>query len=263
MTLPLYAQKGVNNMRRSMPHDERMSVWQSLQLVLLGVLCVVVCFFIGSYWLGPWLFRWRESRQVVSPEPTSPGVQVAPASPPVSPAVTDSPSPRMEGVRIRERRPETLPDVVRVIPARSEVPPASEEPEEPTTIEEQQPPAPSNNLWSPPPTAPESGDFSTSIQQPQPLDSNPVAAPSTGEPPSGTLYRVRVSSTFNQREEADAQLRSVKEKGLPGAVVADTVNGQKVFRVQLGVYRNKTSAENLAEQARRSGIVVEVTPSNP
>lgn len=98
------------------------------------------------------------------------------------------------------------------------------------------------------------------VQIPQTLDGEPASSGnvSSATPSAEALYRVRLPLAYESREEADTMLRNLSEKGLPGAVVTDTVNGRRVFRVQLGVYRNRTNAEKLAEQARQSGVPVEV-----
>jgi cell division septation protein DedD len=167
---------------------------------------------------------------------------------------------------------------VRVIPSSGRTAPdeatPTEEPSPSTTLEDQpSAPAPPANLWAPAPTPspstpsrPAGSEASSGgVQTPQPLDSEPVLPDSvSGAPaPADTLYRVRVPGAYENREEADAALRAVVDKGLPGAVVTDTAGGRKVFRVQLGVYRNKSSAEKLAEQARRLGVRAEVSAPSP
>ncbi|MGC8785139.1 MAG: SPOR domain-containing protein [Armatimonadota bacterium] len=267
-------------MRYSSADHGRSDLWQRILFVLLGAACVVLCYFVGAYWIGPWLHSLRGKQEAASTAPSAPvSAQMPPPStlstPPLSPA-----PPKLEGVQIRERDPSTLSDTVRVIPSGGSSTPdeatPTEEPQPPTTLEEQPSvPTPPANLWaprsSPPaPSRPAGGAESPSggVQVPQTLDGEPApigTAPSTPATPapSDTLYRVRVSGSFENREQADATLRTITDKGLPGAIVTDTVNGRKVFRIQLGVYRNRSSAENLAEQARRSGIPVEVTAPSP
>jgi len=266
-------------MRYSSADSGRSDLWQRILFVLLGAACVVLCYFVGAYWIGPWLHSLKEKQQATSAAPpVQATAQVLPPStstPPFSPA-----APKLEGVQIQERDPGTLPDTVRVIPSGSGSPPdeatPTEEPQPPTTLEEQpSAPTPPTNLWAPrsSPPAPsyparEPETPSGGVQVPQTLDgeSAPMGSvSSTPAPPasSDTLYRVRVSGSFENREQADATLRTITDRGLPGAIVTDTVNGRKVFRVQLGVYRNRSSAEKLAEQARRSGIPAEVTAPSP
>lgn len=264
-------------MRYSSTSSEQSSLGQRILFVLLGAACVVLCYFVGAYWIGPWLHSMR-AKQETTTFPASPETPAA-ASLPLqqSPRSAFSPAtPKLEGVQIRERDPNTLPDTVRVIPSGSSSQPdetaPTEEAQPPSTLEEQHSaPPPPTNLWaprsSPPALSRPSGETEpppAGVQMPQPLNGEPAPA-STTEPPAAadTLYRVRVLGAFENREQADAALRTITDRGLPGAVVTDTANGRKVFRVQLGVYRNKTSAEKLAEQARRSGISAEVTASSP
>lgn len=269
-------------MRYSTANSGRSDVWQRILFVLLGAACVVLCYFVGAYWLGPWLQRMSEKQPSETPSlassaPVSTGTPATPSvSSPFSPG-----SPKLEGVQIRERDPNTLSDTVRVIPATGGSAPdeagPTEEPQPSTTLEDQpSAPAPPANLWSPSPTpapstssAPsrpaESETPSGGVQTPQTLEGEPAPAGSVSSAPapSDVLYRVRVSGAYENREDADAALRAVAEKGLPGAVVTDTAGGRKVFRVQLGVYRNRSSAEKLAEQARRLGVKAEVAAPSP
>lgn len=266
-------------MRYSTANSGRSDVWQRILIVLLGAACVVLCYFAGAYWLGPWLQRMSEKQTSETPSlassaPVTAGTPAAPSvSAPFSPV-----SPKLEGVRIRERDASTLSETVRVIPAPGRTVPdeatPTEEPQPSTTLEDQpSAPAPPANLWTPSPTpAPstssrpsESEAPSGSVQTPQTLDGEPAPSGNVSSAPAqaDTLYRVRVSGSYENREEADAVLRAVADKGLPGAVVTDTAGGRKVFRVQLGVYRNRSSAEKLAEQARRLGIRAEVSAPSP
>ena len=266
-------------MRYSSANGGQSDLWQRVLFVLLGAACVVLCYFAGAYWIGPWLHSLREKQEVASAAPSAPvSAQVPPSTlstPPLSPA-----PPKLEGVQIRERDPNALSDTVRVIPSGGRSSPdeatPTEEPPPPTTLEEQpSAPTPPANLWaprsSPPaPSRPAGGAESPpgGVQVPQTLDGEPApmgSASSTPAPlaPSDTLYRVRVSDSFENREQADATLRTITDRGLPGAIVTDTVNGRKVFRVQLGVYRNRSSAEKLAEQARGLGIPAEVSAPSP
>ncbi|GIV20227.1 MAG: hypothetical protein KatS3mg023_1978 [Armatimonadota bacterium] len=266
-------------MRYSTANSGRSDVWQRVLFVLLGVACVALCYFVGAYWLGPWLQRMSEgkSSQVPSVASSAPVTTGTPAAPPVSEPFSPV-SPKLEGVRIRERDVNTLSETVRVIPSSDRTVPdeatPTEEPQPSTTLEDQpSAPAPPANLWTPPPTPSPSTSSrpgeteapSNGVQTPQPLEGEPVPSSSiSGAPaPADTLYRVRVPGAYENREEADAALRAVMDKGLPGAVVTDTAGGRKVFRVQLGVYRNKSSAEKLAEQARRLGVRAEVSAPSP
>jgi hypothetical protein len=266
-------------MRYSSANSGRSDLWQRVLFVLLGAACVVLCYFIGAYGLGPWLRQMSEKQPSETPPPQPSGAVVAgtPATPPVS-APFSPVSPKLEGVQIRERDVSTLPDTVRVIPSSGRAAPdeatPTEEPPPSTTLEEQpSAPAPPANLWTPSPTPSPSSrsrpgaseDFSGGVQVPQTLDGEPAPAGGVpGAPAStGVLYRVRVPNAFENRDEADAAMRAVVDKGLPAAVVTDTVGGRKVFRVQLGVYRNRSSAEKLAEQARRLGVGAEVSTPAP
>ncbi|MCS6830817.1 MAG: hypothetical protein RMM08_05130 [Armatimonadota bacterium] len=264
-------------MRYSSASNEQSSLWQRIVFVLLGAACVVLCYFAGAYWVGPWLHRLNEGQHATDSVSSAPS-SALPPTPHISsaPAPVFSPvAPKLEGVQIRERDPNSLPDTVRVIPSGGSSPPdettSTEEPQPPTTLEEQpSAPPPPTNLWAPRPSQParEAEPPPSGVQVPQPLDGEPApvgdgAATSAPGGSSEPLYRVRVSGAFDSREQADATLRSVTDKGLPGAVVTDTVNGRKVFRVQLGVYRNRASAEKLAEQARRSGIPAELSTPSP
>jgi cell division septation protein DedD len=237
---------------------------QRVLFALLGVACVVLCYFIGAYWLGPWLHRVREGRSVAdrASQIASPP-SVTPAQPtPYSPS-----TPKLVGVQIRERDPSTLPDTVRVVPPAGAAVPEetapAEEPQPPETLEEHPSPPPAN-LWNPtPPAVPPASRADTNgtqggIQVPQSLDGEAAPAAQTD-----VLYRVRLPNTFENRDDADAMMRTVVEKGLPAAVVTDTTAGRKVFRVQLGVYRNRSGAERLAEQARKAGLSAEVTTPSP
>lgn len=267
-------------MRYSSMNNGRSDLGQRVLFVLLGAACVVLCYFVGAYWIGPWLHSLSGKPEAASSPSSAPTTASLPP-PQTPPQPVFSPvTPKLEGVRIRERDPNTLPDTVRVIPSGNSSPPdeatPTEEPPPSSTLEEQPSvPPPPTNLWAPrstpsapprparQPEAPAGG-----VQVPQTLDSEPVPAGNVfstpaAPAPSETLYRVRVPETFENREQADAALRSVTDRGLPGAIVTDTVNGRRVFRVQLGVYRNRTSAEKLAEQARRSGITAEVTTPSP
>lgn len=267
-------------MRYSSTNNGRSDLGQRIVFVLLGAACVVLCYFIGAYWVGPWIHQLRAKQETApssssTPTTTSLPLPQTPPQPVFSPA-----TPKLHGVQIRERDPNTLPDTVRVIPSGGSTPPdeatPTEEPQPPATLEEQPSvPPPPTNLWEPrstPSTTPrptrEQETPPGGVQVPQTLDGEPVPAGNVSSTPvtpapSDTLYRVRVTETFESREQADAALRSVTDRGLPGAVVSDTVNGRRVFRVQLGVYRNRTSAEKLAEQARRSGISAEVATPTP
>ncbi len=266
-------------MRYSTANSGRSDVWQRILFVLLGAACVVLCYFIGAYWLGPWLQRMSEKQPSETPstEPSGAVVAGTPATPSVSSPFSPV-SPKLEGVQIRERDASTLPDTVRVIPSSGRAAPdeatPTEEPQPSTTLEEQpSAPAPPANLWTPPPTPSPSSpprpgaseDSSGGVQVPQTLDGEPVPAGgvSSSSAPTDVLYRVRVPSAFESRDEADTMMRAVVDKGLPAAVVTDTVGGRKVFRVQLGVYRNRSSAEKLAEQARRLGVRAEVSAPSP
>jgi hypothetical protein len=266
-------------MRYSTANSGHSDVWQRVMFVLLGAACVVLCYFIGAYWLGPWLQRMSEKQPSETPstEPSGAVVAGTPATPSVSSPFSPV-SPKLEGIQIRERDVSTLPDTVRVIPSSGGVAPdedtPTEEPQPSTTLEEQpSAPAPPANLWTPPPTPSPSSqsrpgaseDFSGGVQVPQTLDGEPVPAGGVSSAPAPTdvLYRVRMPSAFENRDEADAAMRAVVDKGLPAAVVTDTVGGRKVFRVQLGVYRNRSSAEKLAEQARRLGVGAEVSTPAP
>ncbi len=266
-------------MRYSAPNDGRSDLWQRVLFVLLGAGCVVLCYFAGAYWIGPWLHRARGGQATVTESTVStPATAGTPNVPP--PAAQPSPmgAPKLAGVRIREVPAEALPDSVRVIPSgggtagENSLP--SEEPEPPSTLEEHPsaPPPPPANLWAPAPSTPapsrpagESAPSGGGLQTPQPLNDEPAtvgSAPSTA--PSGdAFYRVRLPDAFTSREEADAALRAVTERGMSAAVVTDTAGGRKVFRVQLGVYRNRTNAEKLAEQARRAGVTAEVAAPSP
>ena len=269
-------------MRYSSTNSGRSDIWQRILVVLLGGACVALCYFIGAYWLGPWLQRTSEKQATETPSlassaPVSAGT---PVSPPVNSPFSPG-SPKLEGVRIRERDPNTLADTVRVIPSSVGSAPDEASPTEeasPSTTLEDQPsaPAPPANLWSPP-TSPSTSASSPSsrpaesetpfggVQMPQPLEGEPAPTGSVSSvpAPSDVLYRVRVSEAYENREDADAALRAVAEKGLPAAVVTDTTGGRKMFRVQLGVYRNRSSAEKLAEQARRLGVRAEVAAPSP
>lgn len=267
-------------MRYSSAQDERSDLWQRILFVLLGAACVVLCYFAGAYWLGPWLHRLSEKQETTPVTPSTTTAAQLPSPRTSSDVVRLSTTPKLEGVQIRERDPNTLPDTVRVIPpggdTSSDEAVPTEEPQPPSTLEEHpSSPPPPANLWEPrsSPPAPsrptrEPQVSPGSIQMPQTLDGEPAPTGNVSHPPAtpasaDTLYRVRVSETFENREEADAVLRSVTDRGLPGAIVTDTVNGRRVFRVQLGVYRNRSSAEKLMEQARRSGIPAEVTAPSP
>lgn len=267
-------------MRYSSANNERSDLWQRMLFVLLGAACVVLCYLVGAFWVGPWLHNLSEKQEGTNPASSAPTAALLPPPQTSSQPAFSPGAPKLEGVQIRERDPNTLPDTVRVIPSGSSSPPdeatPTEEPQPPSTLEEQpSAPPPPTNLWAPRslPSAPSrpAGEPETppgGVQVPQPLDGEPapvgdVSSTPATPVPSDTLYRVRVSGAFDSREQADAALRSITDKGLPGAIVTDTVNGRKVFRVQLGVYRNRASAEKLAEQARRSGVSAEVTAPSP
>lgn len=255
-------------MRYSVANGRSSDLWQRVLYVALGVVCVILCYFVGAYWIGPWLHQLQgtqsESTPLTSPTPIA--TNTAPSS--SAPAPFSPVTPKLAGVQIRERDPSTLSDTVRVIPSGEAAPPEehaqTEEPQPSTTLEEQPPaPPPPTNLWAPQPapsrptnvqTAPQGG-----IQVPEPLSGDTVGTPSGVD----VLYRVRLPEIFDHREQADAALRSVTDRGLPAAIVTDTVGGRKVFRVQLGVYRNKSSAEKLADQARRAGVSAEVAAPSP
>lgn len=259
-------------MRYHAAKSDGSDLWQRVLYVLLGVAGVVLCYFAGAYWIGPWLHRLKGEQPAVSsplPTPTTTNTASSPSeSAPFSPA-----PPRLVGVRIRETDPSVVSDTVRVIPSGEGTLPdehtQTEQPQPPATLEEQpSAPPPPPNLWAPqqpsprlPRPANEPSVPHVGIQVPESLNGEP--APAGNVSASGMLYRVRMPETFESREEADAALRSVTDKGLPAAIVTDTVGGRKVFRVQLGVYRNKSSAEKLAEQARQSGISAEVTVPSP
>lgn len=247
-------------------NEERSDLWQRVLYVLLGAACVVLCYLVGAYWLGPWLHQ-RQAQSTEQTASSAPNLLGAPPLPP--PAFSPPQPPRLQGVQIRERDPATLPDTVRVIPpggaAPAEESAPAEEPAPPTTLEEQPAtPPPPANLWETPASAPRRPVEETApvpdVQIPQTLDGTPASPGnvSSATPPADTLYRVRLPLAYESREEADTMLRNLNEKGLPSTVVTDTVNGRKVFRVQLGVYRNRTNAEKLAEQARQLGVPVEV-----
>lgn len=265
-------------MRYSTTNSSHSDLWQRILFVLLGAACVVLCYFAGAYWIGPWLHRMRAEAPSASPSASSePTVVNRFNIPPPTTLPAPGRAPRLAGVRIQEVDPSSLPDTVRVIPAgdgaAADSSAPTEEPQPPSTLEEHpsssQPPA---NLWAPAPpattpsrpadeTAPPSGE----LQLPQPLNDEPASTGSvpTTSSPTDAFYRVRLPNAFGSREEADAALRSVTERGLSAALVADTVAGRKVFRVQLGVYRNRSNAEKLADQARRAGIAAEVAAPSP
>ncbi|MDW8290592.1 MAG: SPOR domain-containing protein [Armatimonadota bacterium] len=257
-------------MRYSQERRESSDLGQRVLYVLLGAACVVLCYLAGAYWLGPWLHQRQVQQDAGTPSTAAmSGSTVSPATPSSPQAFSPPASVRLEGVQIRERDPSALPDTVRVIAPGSPAPPdestPTEEPAPPATLEEQpSAPPPPANLWEAPAPAPSRPAEETApepgVQIPQTLDGEPAPSGSVpASPPADALYRVRLPNTYESREEADATLRTVTEKGLPAAVVTDTVNGRKVFRVQLGVYRNRANAEKLAEQARRSGLQAEVT----
>lgn len=266
-------------MRYSTRDSKSTELWQRVLFVLLGAGCVVFCYFAGAYVVGPWIHRMKNKEPVAATSPPEAIAQSTttasrPALPTLSPV-----APKLVGVRVRETDPNLLPDTVRVIPPGGAAPPdetvATEEPHSAATLEEQPSATPSTQLWSQPasppaPTRrtnePATPPAPSGLQVPQQLDGEPASggnAPSDVSAPTDVLYRVRLRDTFASREDADAALRSVTEKGLPGAVVGDTTGGRPTFRVQLGTYRNKSSAEKLAEQARRTGIPAEVTASSP
>ena len=256
-------------MRYSTLHNGRSDLWQRILFVLLGAACVVLCYFAGAYVIGPLLvfLRQKPAMETSATSPVPPPTDV-PATPPAS--KQSSPiSPKMAGVQIRERSLDSLSDTVRVIPPPGSATPdestPTEEPQPPTTLEEHPSPPPSN-LWNPTPSRPaDVGSAESGVQLPETLDygATPSGSTSSAPAPSETLYRVRVSATFANREEAEATLRSVTERQLPAVIVTDTVGGRRVFRVQLGVYRNRGNAEKLAEQARRAGIPAEVAVPSP
>lgn len=253
-------------MRYSATNGERSDLRQRVLYVLLGVATVVLCYFIGAYWIGPWLHRLKGEQPSVSSPPPAPVTASTVPSPSASAPFSPAP-PRLAGVQIRETDPSVLSDTVRVIPSGEGTLPdehtQTEQPQPPTTLEEHpSAPPPPTNLWAPPQSSPRpANEPPAGIQVPEPLNSEPTPAGNVSA--SDVLYRVRMSETFESREEADAALRSVTDRGLPAAIVTDTVGGRKVFRVQLGVYRNRSSAEKLAEQARQSGISAEVTVPSP
>ncbi|MEJ5253134.1 MAG: SPOR domain-containing protein [Chthonomonadetes bacterium] len=243
-------------------------LWQRVLYVLLGVASVVLCYLAGAYWIGPWLHQMRQQKQEVASAPSI-STTTAPVQPSTS-APFSPVTPKLAGVQIRERDPNTLPDTVRVIPSGDGALPESnattEEPQPPTTLEETpSTPPPPANLWTPEPQPSRPSETPPAspggVQVPESLNSEPTPADTMSS--TDTLYRVRLPDAFDSREQADTALRSLTDRGLPGAVVTDTVGGRKVFRVQLGVYRNRPNAEKLAEQARRAGIPAEVTSPSP
>lgn len=253
-------------MRYSATNGERSDLRQRVLYVLLGVASVVLCYFVGAYWIGPWLHRLKGEQPAVSSPPPAP-VTASTVTLPSAPAPFSPAPPRLAGVQIRETDPAVLPDMVRVIPTGEGTLPdehtQTEQPQSPATLEEQpSAPPPPPKLWAPQQPSPRSANVPPAgIQVPESLDGEP--APAGNISASDVLYRVRMSRTFESREEADAALRSVTDKGLPAAIVTDVVGGRKVFRVQLGVYRNRSSAEKLADQARLAGISAEVTVPSP
>lgn len=253
-------------MRYSAKNGGHSDLWQRVLYVLLGAGCVVLCYLAGAYWIGPWLHRLKGEQSSAASAPPVPVATTT--TPPATPTPFSPVTPKLAGVQIRERDPSTLSDTIRVISSGEAAPPEehmqTEEPQPPTTLEEQpSAPPPPTNLWAPqPPPSRPTNEPSTpqgGVQVPEPLNGETAGTVSSPD----VLYRVRLPEIFDSREQADALLRSVTDKGLPGAIVTDTVGGRKVFRVQLGVYRNRSSAEKLADQARRAGVSAEVSAPSP
>ncbi len=265
-------------MRYSGTNSGQSDLWQRILFVLLGAACVVLCYFAGAYLIGPWLHRVRQAQSPATSSTVSvPSTAGAVNVPPTAPVLSPPGAPKLAGVQIREVTPATLPDTVRVIPSGNgaagdnNVP--TEEPEPSVTLEDQPSvPPPPANLWAPAPSPPapsrpasEPAPSTGGVQVPQLLNDEPVpsGAVSGSAPAADVLYRVRLPDAFDTREEADAAVRAIAERGLSAAVVTDTLGGRKVFRVQLGVYRNRTNAEKLADQARRAGVSAEVAAPSP
>lgn len=251
-------------------------LWQRILLVLLGVACVVLCYLIGAYWIGPMLLRYQQTKSPSQPfETDSPAPYIATTPAPTAPVFSPS-SPKLAGLVVRERPPDSLPNEVQVVPPPASILPNSntptEEPEPPTRLEDIPSPRsePPVNLWKPvrpstsvPPPETRPGASLGDLQVPQTLDGEPAPASASPNGKSEVLYRVRVQGSFDSREQAEDLLRAVVDKGLNGSIVTDTLRGRTVFRVQLGTYRSRTNADKLAEQARQAGIDVEVQVPSP
>ncbi|HEY3331172.1 MAG TPA: SPOR domain-containing protein [Capsulimonadaceae bacterium] len=117
---------------------------------------------------------------------------------------------------------------------------------------------------APPSTAPSVPDATVPapppVTPPHPADSSaslPTTAPASATPPSATpdgpLYHVLVGTTFSSEKNARIFAADLRHRGFMAMTASVSSDSGVVYKVQVGAYRNRLSAEEAANQLQQSG----------
>jgi len=91
-------------------------------------------------------------------------------------------------------------------------------------------------------------------------ETTPVAQPPTVSPAvatpteSGPLYHVLVGTTFASEKNARIFAADLRHRGFMAMTASVTSDSGTVYKVQVGAYRNRLSAEQTASQLQQSGF---------
>ena len=74
----------------------------------------------------------------------------------------------------------------------------------------------------------------------------------------GVLYRVRVGQ-FEDKANAEARAAELKSSGYDTSIVPDTVDGKRVYRLQVAAYRSEKAAREFAKEVEAKGFKTTVS----
>jgi len=109
--------------------------------------------------------------------------------------------------------------------------------------------APTPQTPSPPPVADVPGPSTPEPAQPA------VSSPATDSPhtDSGPIYHVLVGNTFADAKNAGIFAASLRHRGFMAVTESINSGGGAVYKVQVGAYRNRVTAESEVDQLQQSG----------